>query len=91
MQSFLNAGYTSEEIELASKMVSGLNLDSDKPDDLRPISEISTDVKTKNSIKPKVIGRGGHKGLIIGLLASLGIVIIALILLYLFQGQIFAV
>ena len=92
MQSFLNAGYTSQEIELASKMVGGLSTDSEKPENLRPINEISLDTgDKKKSIKPKVIGHGGHKGLIIGLLASLGIIIVALILLYIFQEQIFTI
>ena len=92
MQSFLNAGYNSGEIELASKKINEIETDNKEPKKLIKVGEISSVNKSKNSpIKPKVIGSGGHKGLIIGLLASLGLIIIALILLYIFQDQIFAI
>ena len=89
MQSFLNAGYTPQEVELASRKVNE--------------SEIrvqTSETQSSNGVHPSISsnklpsnqplkGKKSYRGLIIGLLAALGIIIVAFILLYFFQEQIF--
>ena len=84
MQSFLNAGYTSQEVELASRK---LNEVSETP--LEDQNIVRGEEKPL-PVAPKVTKRKWrYRGWLIGLLATIGIFIVSLILLYIFQDKVF--
>ena len=85
MQSFLNAGYTPQEVELASRKVDEAGAVVKQA----VVSPVSSGNKLPTS--PRLVEKKkGHKGLIIGLLIALGFIVLALVLLYVFQDYVFA-
>jgi hypothetical protein len=89
MQSFLNAGYTPQEVELASKKINDADASVAQVSSTPTVSA-SISSNQKLPLVPQVTeAKKSYKGLIIGLLAALGIIIVALILLYLFQDAVF--
>lgn len=97
MQSFINAGYTPQEVELASKKIDESEISVRKFADSSPgagfFSRGTGNVSEEKKLPqiPQVVEKKkSPKWLIISLLAVLGIVIVALILLYIFKDQVFS-
>ncbi|MBT7706010.1 hypothetical protein HN747_01040 [archaeon] len=87
MQSFLNAGYTPQEVELAAKKINMEGAVTTNPPQVTPTQQPSANKLPTSKIK--VATNHKYRGLIISLLAVLGIIVVALILLYIFQEQVF--
>ncbi len=96
MQSFINAGYTSQEVELAARKVSEAGhqapaaTKSAAPTMPQQMQRPGSPRQLPRQA-PLVVEKKSHRvsGVIIGLLIALGLIIVALILLYVFQDAIF--
>jgi hypothetical protein len=96
MQSFINAGYTPQEVELAAKKVnevggSSLSQQNNNSPSEGVVGPLVVASKKLPSQVPLVVEKKSKRvsGVIIGLLIALGLIVVSLILLYIFQEQVF--
>lgn len=90
MQSFLNAGYTPQEVELAANKVAGLGISEiGNVEQIQTSPIIHSEQVQRLPISPMVVETKTPVWMVLLLLFSLGLVVAALILVFIFRDSLF--